>query len=343
MSRKQNSLSPFIPLIGISLSLTATSIAANAADLPSLELDLSNTTVSGLSSGGYMATQFHLANSDWVKGIGVIGTGPYYCAEGDITVALNLCVSKIGGPISVDKLSAQATEYAASNSIPPLDNLSDSKVWVLHGTRDTTVNRPAADALVEQYSQWVEKKNVVYVADMPFAHHFPTLANGQDCALSESPFIGNCQYDAAGELLQHLKGELRPRVENPKGSLQSFDQQQLGGDAAESLGDKGYVYIPEQCNSEACDLHVSFHGCNQYADAVGIAYASETGLNNWADSNNMVVLYPQTKKSLFMPLNPQGCWDWWGYTGENYATKGAMQIQAVTNMVNALTNKNTGA
>ena len=27
--------------------------------------------------------------------------------------------------------------------------------------------------------------------------------------------------------------------------------------------------------------------------------------------------------------NPNGCWDWWGYTGQNYATKEAVQIRAV--------------
>lgn len=344
MSTTRHTLTKTRPLKGIvlSVSLSALSMAIHAEKLPPLSLDLANVTVSGLSSGGYMATQFHLANSNWVKGIGVIGTGPYYCAEGDITIALNLCVSKVGGEISVSNLSAKANEYANSSAIPDMNNLVDSKVWVLHGTNDTTVNRPAADALVEQYKNWVAPNSVVYVSDKPFAHHFPTLTSGVDCTVSESPYLGSCNYDAAGELLKHLKGQLEPRVESPKGTLASFDQHALGGDEAESLSDKGYVYIPQQCTTESCDLHISFHGCNQYADAVGVAYASNTGLNNWADSNNMVVLYPQTTKSLFMPLNPQGCWDWWGYTDENYATKDAMQIKAVTNMVNALSKNEQG-
>ncbi|MGK0371687.1 MAG: hypothetical protein ACJAW1_001930 [Glaciecola sp.] len=51
----------------------------------------------------------------------------------------------------------------------------------------------------------------------------------------------------------------------------------------------------------------------------------------------MVVLYPQVKKSMFMPLNPQGCWDWWGYTDENYANKKGPQIKAIYKVMQALT------
>ena len=36
----------------------------------------------------------------------------------------------------------------------------------------------------------------------------------------------------------------------------------------------------------------------------------------------MIVLFPQVEQSA---LNPQGCWDWWGYTGHDYITrKGAL-------------------
>ena len=71
------------------------------------------------------------------------------------------------------------------------------------------------------------------------------------------------------------------------------------------------------------------------------AYVTGTGLNRWADDNSMVVIYPQTKKSMFMPLNPQGCWDWWGYTSEDYATRDGQQIQAVKSMIEGLSGKGT--
>ena len=51
--------------------------------------------------------------------------------------------------------------------------------------------------------------------------------------------------------------------------------------------------------------------------------------------------YPTLKHTgylaVFMPLNPQGCWDWWGYTGNDYATQDAEQIQAVKQIAQSLT------
>ena len=52
-----------------------------------------------------------------------------------------------------------------------------------------------------------------------------------------------------------------------------------------------------------------------------------------ADTNKFIVLYPQIAT---MPLNPQACWDWWGYTGHDYLTKEAPQIVAVYRMLTRL-------
>lgn len=39
---------------------------------------------------------------------------------------------------------------------------------------------------------------------------------------------------------------------------------------------------------------------------------------------------------LTRPASPEGCWDWWGYTGSNFAVKYAPQMTAIVNMVHAL-------
>ncbi|CAN0625581.1 protein of unknown function [Burkholderia multivorans] len=40
-----------------------------------------------------------------------------------------------------------------------------------------------------------------------------------------------------------------------------------------------------------------------------------------------------------VPYNPQACWDWFGYTGQNYALKTAAQVVAVNAMIGRLTSK----
>ncbi|ABG40495.1 polyhydroxybutyrate depolymerase [Paraglaciecola sp. T6c] len=315
---------------------------AATKDEKRFNLDLNKITLSGLSSGGFMATQFELAHSDWVSGVGIIAAGPYYCAQNSIQTALSQCVNQIKTPLDLAALNAQTQKWQEQGKLPDLSHLQQHKVWLLSGTLDTKVLGQVNDALFEQYQQWVTPENIHYVNDKPFAHLFPTLNSGTTCDVSSAPFIGNCDYDAAGEMLNFMSPELSPRSAHPQGKLMQIDQHLLGGESASTLADTGYVYVPQACEQgEACTVHVSFHGCNQNSAAVGDDYATQTGLNNWADTNHMLVLYPQTKSSMMMPLNPQGCWDWWGYTGDDYANNQGQQIKAVKNMIHALAKQET--
>nr|WP_168710927.1 PHB depolymerase family esterase [Ningiella ruwaisensis] len=306
--------------------------------LSSLNLDLKQSSVSGLSSGGYMATQFHLSHSDIIVGAGIVGAGPYYCALNDIAIALGQCVNKISNSITNEPFIEAYERFLQDGLLASKESLTDDKVILIHGKHDTTVNRKAADLLARQYEQWLGETNFRYISDKDFAHHMPTLNYGTDCKSSESPFIGNCDYDAAGEILNFIYDGLKTPVDDKANqSLFTLDVTELSDLSGSSIADKAYIYIPETCQKgQSCKLHVSFHGCNQSAEDVGSTYAAHAGFNRWAQSNDIVVLYPQVEKSMFMPLNPQGCWDWWGYTDENYANQKGPQIQAIRNIVNAL-------
>src|SRR5438045_9785969 len=48
--------------------------------LPKLNVDKTQTTVSGLSAGGFMANQLGDAYSATFKGVGIFAGGPYMCA-----------------------------------------------------------------------------------------------------------------------------------------------------------------------------------------------------------------------------------------------------------------------
>jgi poly(3-hydroxybutyrate) depolymerase len=83
-------------------------------------------------------------------------------------------------------------------------------------------------------------------------------------------------------------------------------------------------------------VHVAFHGCRQGIGFIGRTFARKAGYNRWADVNRIVVLYPQAEASRYWPVNPRGCWDWWGYSGADYAAKGGAQLSAVHRMLEAL-------
>ena len=65
-------------------------------------------------------------------------------------------------------------------------------------------------------------------------------------------------------------------------------------------------------------------------------FVRNAGYIRWADTNRLIVRYPQAIARHFWVYNPRGCWDWWGYTGAKYATRDGAQIRAVPAMVEQL-------
>jgi len=132
---------------------------------------------------------------------------------------------------------------------------------------------------------------------------------------------------------------LSPAEAKENGRLLRFDQTGYAeGDARGiAMDDTGFVYVPQRCATERCRIHVAFHGCRQGAAEIGERFVRETGYNRWADTNGLIVLYPQVVKrySPFV-FNPRGCWDWWGYTSATYHTKSGSQIRAVKAMLDRL-------
>ena len=303
--------------------------AALGADrLPGQGADSAKFTVSGLSSGGYMAVQLQVAHSSRVSGVGALAAGPYYCAQGSLWTAWSTCMS--GSP-SATKVHAE--RYAREKLIDPTTHLASARVWLFSGTRDRTVERPVVDALGAFYAAFGAKP--VLVKDKPAGHAMVTEDAGSACGTTEPPFINDCDYDAAGALLRHLLGALSS-PSSGQGRLIRFDQREFGGSRDISMADTGFAYVPGDCERERCRIHVAFHGCRQGVEAVDETFVRNAGYNRWAEANRLIVLYPQAVARYWWVYNPRGCWDWWGYTGQRYATKDAPQIRAVMAMVQRL-------
>ncbi len=321
--------------------------------LPALSAKLDATSVSGISSGAYMAGQFQMAQAKIVTGAAIIAGGPYGCSEsvfadampGPGTAFLNLgkamngcMLDRLGawGVADPVKLTEKAKQRADKNEIDSLADVVSDRVYLFSGTADQTVVPSIVRRAAEFYAKvGLPPANIKFIDQLPAGHAFVTENAGNECAKSGAPYVVDCDYDQAGELLQHIYGKLEPRSDTPQGTFADFDQRPFhSGQLPDGLADNGAIYVPETCRREAdCRIHIAFHGCSQNREAVGDAFIKESGFSRWADTNKLIIVFPQVETTV---SNPQGCWDWWGYTGNDYLTRDAPQIKAVRAMVDAL-------
>lgn len=305
-----------------------------AQKLPALNIDKNSVTVSGISSGAFMAVQLGVAYSDQIKGVASIAGGIYGCSEGKTDTATNICMKD---PAS---LKPETYEKLADNNfkkglIDNPANLAQQRVFILNGTEDTTVMPEAGKKLEEFYKSFNNQPRTEFAIKM--GHAFPSNKAKNACSVSQYPWLNNCQYDGAKEILTTMYGPLNPSSK-PTGELLTIDQTEFGSADAGML-DYGNLYVPAACKTAGvqCRLHIALHGCLQGPGVVQKTFVQDAGYNDWAEQNHIVILYPATSMGLG---NPNGCWDWFGYTGDNYAVKSAPQMTAIMSMVKRLSDSN---
>lgn len=318
--------------------------------LPAVAASINQTSVSGLSSGAYMAGQFQLAHGRDVVGAAIIAGGPWGCAEslyadmmpGPGTAFINLSRAMNGCMLSALQawgipnpqwLASRAGQIASLNRIDPIASVRDDRIYLFTGQEDHTVVPAIVAAAREFYRAiGVKDERILFVDTLPAGHAFVTEDKGLACDETAAPFIVDCNYDMAGALLGQIYGNLNPKSAQPAGEVITFDQGEfLENLSSHGMADAGAVYISPECRQTAgCRVHIAFHGCGQNTAAVGDAFIRESGYLAWADSNRLIVLFPQVSRT---PSNPQACWDWWGYTGRQFLTRDAPQIVAVRRML----------
>lgn len=294
-----------------------------------------NTSISGISSGGYMAVQFHVAHSSKIIGIGVIGGGPYYCANNNALIALNSCM-KYPHLINIDELIF-ATDYASSIlHIDDTNSLSRAKIYLYSGVFDETVKKGVVEKLEKYYRHYnSDARNIMTEYNIRSGHSFPTENYGIVCNETMTPFISKCNYNGAYNILKHIYDtniQTQPyKLENIKIFSQTKYTPNLIDPKIIGMDHNGYIYVPSKCrhNYSSCRTHIALHGCLQNTYFINHTFIYNAGYNEVAEGSNIIIIYPQTYPSL---SNPKGCWDWWGFTGPEYATKFAPQIQTINNI-----------
>jgi len=346
------------------LDFTADSLPAES--LGQYNVDISQSSVSGLSAGAYMADQFFVAFSKDMLGVGIFAGGPYGCADGSLSSALGRCMNpafydEIDSTVIRD-LHEKAVDYAEQGKIDAIENIEGKKVYIFSGTQDTTVKPEVTDWVDDWYQlAGIPSENIVYKNDLDAPHTLPTLDYGNACLTPGNPWMNDCDYDGAGQALSHILGPLNPPclTSQLSGRFVKFDQNEFfepeGLTAEElknrfSMNEYGFAYIPQACsNGDLCSAHVVFHGCKQVynrnpdasdfspddaSNPFGLQFVKYAGYNEWGDTNNLIILYPQAQK--LPTTNPRGCYDWWGYlsgTTDTYATRQGPQMKAVYAML----------
>ena len=306
-----------------------------------------------------MAGQFQLAHGREIIGAAIIAGGPYGCAESvfadmlpgpgsaflNVTKAINGCMlnaMQIWGVPSPSMLADRARSLAQKGDIAPIDLVISDRVYLFTGKSDHTVV-PAIVSAAEAFYRdlGVPAEQIKFVSDIDAGHAFVTDNAGLACDDTGKPYVVDCDYDQAGDLLSFIYGPLKPAAAQTTGEFVVFDQRPFTRDLpTHGMEDSGVVYVPASCRdggeskAPGCRVHIAFHGCGQNRALVGDVFVRETGFARWADSNRLIVLFPQAATS---PFNPQGGWDWWGYTGRGYLTRQAPQIEAVQRMLTRLT------
>ena len=259
----------------------------------------------------------------------------------------------------VDHYAQLTADLAAKGWIDSPGDLARSRVYLFTGKADKIVSPKTVELGARLYrTLGVPAAQVKFRdQDLPGAgagHSWVTKNFGNACDANAKPFINDCRYDQAEDLLQTIYGPLQPPAVGPAGRIVAFDQTEFapGKAAANGLLDTGYLYVPKACEPGAerrCRLHVVLHGCLQSAEVLRDEFYTKIGVNEWADTNRILVLYPQAHATTVAELpsqdassllntNPEGCWNWWGYAGDKqFLTKQGVQVGAIWSMVQRVT------
>lgn len=390
-------------------------------------------TISGISSGGFMAQQMATIYSLSVEGVATIAGGYYFCAldylpkkiEQDrqtigeqnlflyepsnkaLSDSLNPLVifsgeinpvtwfkPSVGNPIyqavSECMLNPDNTKINYSyikknvgkNLIDHTDHIKDQKVLIFHGKKDSVLDSKMQNKLISFYQHFNLPKENLRVIKGKGSHNFPiSEKKGIDCNKEDVPYLGNCQYDLAFEILSHLDQISNEKNEINENNLFMIDQTLTNENKVRemkkfkqptaSIAPYGYLYASDEClnNPRSCKLHVALHGCkmsDSYNDEFQQSYQTQVqntkdlhvkknALNKllgkvsiedktnrygllkfvldsdflkYAEKNHLILLFPQTwitEKNY--PYNPKGCWDWFGWTNDKYATNDGIETK----------------
>lgn len=205
-------------------------------------------SISGISSGGFMAVQMATIFSNNFLGVGSVAGGFFYCAKNGLQEQIlagqrsllgvnNLLLFEPTGQINSQSLQPEfrpsvnnpifmsvglcmgnpqlttlpsLSQFVFDQSIEPLDHFKKLQVYIYNGKNDSIVKNSMIQKLVDFYNKNGIEKKQIKVVQSKGGHNFPTSKSGLNSCLDQKvPYVSSCRYDAASDILSHL---LKTRV-----------------------------------------------------------------------------------------------------------------------------------
>merc|ERR550517_1248374 len=207
-----------------SYSAPTTGVAGTGSPLENLNINPDTIAISGFSSGGAFSTQFHVAFSEKISGVGTFAGLSYLAKSG----------------LETTSKYAEVDNLALAGLIDPVDNLKNDNVYIFQGKIDSVVPAIEAGILEDFYNNYLaEGNNIEFKEIEDSEHNFPTAETGGPCDILNGPdFVSNCAYDGAFRVLSKTLGSIEPKDEDAVDfELKDFDQAEfLGKTQLDSLG-----------------------------------------------------------------------------------------------------------
>ena len=239
----------------------------------------------------------------------------------NLTKAINGCMlnalQSFGVPNPEQLAEARRATSRSVGRIDPVADVKDDRIYLFSGKDDHTVV-PAIVGSARRFYEalGVPADHILYVADIPAGHALRHRGQGPGVRLHRQALHRRLRLrpgrGAAGADLRDV--EAARRCSRPAPSSCSTSARSHASSSNHGLSDDGH-----RLRAAARAPRSAAAACTSPSTAAGrTARSSATpsrairAIARWADTNTLIVLFPQTATT---PLNPQGCWDWWGYTG----------------------------
>src|ERR1700736_6938264 len=180
----------------------------SVTSLGAYNVDKTKTAVAGISSGGFMAVQLHVAFSGAFHYAAVYAGGPYYCAQDSLSTAQTTCQYATSSSLAASE--SYLDSQSSAGTIDPKSNLNGQKAYLWSGTMDFTVEQKTMNDLNSEYQHYgvATKYDNTYAA----GHGWESLDGEVACGTTASPYMINCNnYDSEKTWLSFFYGSVNAR------------------------------------------------------------------------------------------------------------------------------------